>query len=84
MLNLRRDPKISALVEDGETYDQLQGVELVGTARIVEDYDTVLAIGKDVGRAVQRAGRRERRGAAVHRGPGPQARRRRHRRRETS
>ena len=48
VLNLRRDPKISALVEDGETYDQLRGVELVGTATIVEDYDTVLAIGKDV------------------------------------
>ena len=40
ILNLRRDPKITALVEDGDTYDQLQGVELVGTARIVEDVPT--------------------------------------------
>jgi PPOX class probable F420-dependent enzyme len=48
VMNLRRDPKITALVEAGETYDTLQGVELVGTARLVEDVDTVLAIGKAV------------------------------------
>ncbi len=49
ILNLRRDPKISALVEAGETYETLQGVELVGTARIIEDYDTILELGKSVG-----------------------------------
>lgn len=48
VLNIQRDPKISALVEAGETYDALQGVELVGTARILEDFDTVLEIGKAV------------------------------------
>jgi PPOX class probable F420-dependent enzyme len=49
VVNLRRDPKVTALVESGDTYDQLRGVELVGTARIVEGYDDVLAIGKAVG-----------------------------------
>jgi PPOX class probable F420-dependent enzyme len=48
ILNLRRDPKVSALVEAGDTYDQLQGVELVGTARIVEDHDTIMEIAKAV------------------------------------
>ena len=49
IVNLRRDKKITGLVESGDTYDQLKGLELVGSATIVEDYDTVLAIGKAVG-----------------------------------
>ena len=49
VLNLRRDPKITGLVESGDTYSQLRGVELVGTARIVDDYDDVLRIGTAVG-----------------------------------
>jgi len=48
VVNLRRDPRITAMVESGDTYDQLRGVELVGTARILEDRDAVLAIGRDV------------------------------------
>ena len=49
IVNLRRDKKITGLVESGDTYDQLKGLELVGSATIVEDSDTVLAIGKAVG-----------------------------------
>jgi general stress protein 26 len=49
IVNLRRDPKITGLIESGDTYDQLKGVELVGTGRIIEDYDTILSIGKAVG-----------------------------------
>lgn len=49
IVNLRRDPKITGLIESGDTYDQLKGVELVGTGRIIDDYDQVLAIGKAVG-----------------------------------
>ncbi|MFM8946072.1 MAG: pyridoxamine 5'-phosphate oxidase family protein [Actinomycetota bacterium] len=49
ILNLRRDPKITGLIESGETYETLKGLELVGTGRIIEDYDTILAIGKAVG-----------------------------------
>jgi PPOX class probable F420-dependent enzyme len=36
-VNLRRDPKLSISVEDGDTYDQLRGVAIDGTARIVDD-----------------------------------------------
>ena len=46
--NLRRDPKLTGLVESGERYGELRGVELVGTGRIVEDEAMVLEIGKAV------------------------------------
>ena len=46
VVNLRRDPKITALVEAGDSYPELRGVELVGTARLVEDYDETLEIGR--------------------------------------
>ena len=49
VVNLRRDSKISGLVESGDTYDQLRGVELRGRGVIIEDYDQVLEIGKAVG-----------------------------------
>lgn len=45
IVNIRRDPKITGLVESGETYDQLRGVELVGTARLIEDYEAILDLG---------------------------------------
>jgi PPOX class probable F420-dependent enzyme len=48
IVNLRRDPKITALVEEGDTYDQLQGVELVGTGRIIESRDAIMEIGRSV------------------------------------
>jgi PPOX class probable F420-dependent enzyme len=48
IVNLRRDPKVSALVEDGERYSELRGVELVGAGRIIEDRDAILAIGASV------------------------------------
>jgi PPOX class probable F420-dependent enzyme len=48
ILNLRRDPRITALVEAGDTYSTLQGVELVGTGRIVEDRDAIMAIAESV------------------------------------
>ncbi len=35
--NLRRDPRLTFLVEAGDKYENLRGVELVGRARIVED-----------------------------------------------
>jgi PPOX class probable F420-dependent enzyme len=49
VVNLRRDPRITALVEAGETYEELRGVELVGTAEFIEDYDDILALGLMVG-----------------------------------
>lgn len=46
--NLRRDPRITALVEGGEAYDELRGVELVGRAELVEDPDRLLVLVSDV------------------------------------
>ena len=46
--NLERDPRLTCLVETGESYDQLKGVELVGTARILEDRDEIMAVGRSV------------------------------------
>lgn len=48
VLNLRRDPRITVLVEDGDTYDELRGVELVGRATVHEDRDTVMACAASV------------------------------------
>ena len=45
IVNLRRDPRLTCLVEDGETYDQLRGVELVGTGELIEDPDVVMQLG---------------------------------------
>ena len=46
VLNLRRNPAISAIVEDGTpVYSKLRGVEFEGTGRIVEDYEEILALG---------------------------------------
>lgn len=46
--NLRRDPRISCLVEAGHTYDTLRGVELEGTAEIVEDPQRLWDVGVSV------------------------------------
>lgn len=35
--NLKRDPKISCMLEAGVTYDQLRGVSIEGTAHIIDD-----------------------------------------------
>ena len=37
VVNLRRNPKVSCSVEAGESYDQLRGVAIEGTATIIED-----------------------------------------------
>jgi PPOX class probable F420-dependent enzyme len=46
--NLRRDPRVSALVEDGEDYSELRGVSIRGTARLLEEYDDIRALGARV------------------------------------
>jgi PPOX class probable F420-dependent enzyme len=35
--NLKRDPKITCMIEAGLTYDQLRGVAIEGTAHIIDD-----------------------------------------------
>jgi general stress protein 26 len=55
VLNLRRDPRITCLIEEGDTYDELRGVELVGTGEIVEEQDRIWQIGVSI---VERQARR--------------------------
>lgn len=45
VLNLRRNPQISVLVEDGLTYDALRGVSIEGTAEITDDPDRLWTLG---------------------------------------
>ena len=48
VLNLQRDPRITILVEDGDQYEELRGVEIVGKARVLEDPAEVMEIARDV------------------------------------
>jgi PPOX class probable F420-dependent enzyme len=50
VVNLRRDPRITCLVEDGEDYFELRGVSIQGKARLVEDHDEIRALGSRVAR----------------------------------
>jgi PPOX class probable F420-dependent enzyme len=43
--NLRRDPRLTCLIEAGEKYTELRGVEMVGRAEIVEDPERLFALG---------------------------------------
>ncbi|GAA5062430.1 pyridoxamine 5'-phosphate oxidase family protein [Nocardia callitridis] len=47
-VNLRRDPRVTCMVEAGETYDQLRGVSVEGHAEIVEDPERLFAVGVSV------------------------------------
>ncbi len=46
--NLARDPRVTCLVETGEEYFDLRGVQVAGLARLVEDRAGVLEIGRGV------------------------------------
>ncbi|KHK90952.1 pyridoxamine 5'-phosphate oxidase family protein [Novosphingobium malaysiense] len=37
IVNLKRDPRLAVLAEDGKTYDTLRGVSINGTAEIIVD-----------------------------------------------
>jgi PPOX class probable F420-dependent enzyme len=41
VVNLRRDPRVSCLVEDGTRYAELRGVQLTGRIELVEDPDWI-------------------------------------------
>lgn len=47
-VNLRRDDRITVMIEDGLTYDSLRGVSLEGRAEIVEDLDALWEVGVSV------------------------------------
>jgi len=42
VVNLRRDPRLTVLVEDGDSYDTLRGVMVKGKAQLTEDRSVVL------------------------------------------
>ncbi len=46
--NLRRDDRITCLIEDGRTYDTLRGVSLEGRGVIVDDPDALWNVGVSV------------------------------------
>jgi hypothetical protein len=46
--NLARDPRVTCLVEAGEDYFDLRGVQVAGVARCIEDPEGVLDIGRRV------------------------------------
>ena len=43
--NLRRDPRMTCMADDGDSYEELRGVELVGRAEIVEDPERMWSLG---------------------------------------
>lgn len=47
-VNLRRDNRITAMIEDGLTYDSLRGVSIEGTGEVVEDPDAIWQVGVSV------------------------------------
>lgn len=48
VVNLRRNDRLSVMIEDGLTYDQLRGVALEGRGVIVEDPDEIWTMGVNV------------------------------------
>jgi len=46
--NLRRDKRLTVMVEDGRTYDELRGVELSGWGEVIEDPDQLFELGVSV------------------------------------
>ena len=48
-VNLRRDPRLTLMIEDGDTYNTLRGVSIDGEAEIVDsDPDLLLRVGISV------------------------------------
>ncbi|NNL71228.1 MAG: pyridoxamine 5'-phosphate oxidase [Acidimicrobiia bacterium] len=44
IVNLQRNPKLTVLLEVGDTYEELRGLMIKGTARLVTDPEQVLAM----------------------------------------
>ena len=45
VVNLKRDPRLTVLVATGDTYEELRGVSIAGTAEVIDDTDEVLSYG---------------------------------------
>jgi len=48
VVNIRRNPRVSFMIEAGMTYDALAGVSFEGVAEIHDDPDTIFAVGVSV------------------------------------
>ncbi|MEU0933864.1 MULTISPECIES: pyridoxamine 5'-phosphate oxidase family protein [unclassified Embleya] len=48
VLNVRRNPTITCLVEAGEYYEELRGVSIVGKAEVVEEPERIWELGVSV------------------------------------
>jgi PPOX class probable F420-dependent enzyme len=48
VVNLRKDPRVSLMVEGGESYDQLQGVQIVGRAEVRDDDASMFELGVSI------------------------------------
>lgn len=58
IVNLRRDPRSTVLVEDvGDAYDEIRGVSIRGSAELSDDPEYVEAVIAAVARQIQRCGR---------------------------
>lgn len=49
ILNLKRDPKITVMLEAGKQYAQLQGLVIEGTAEIIDDAEQTARVMAQVG-----------------------------------
>ena len=45
-VNLRRDPRLTCLVEAGQRYEELRGVQIKGQATLIDDRETVQRYGE--------------------------------------
>ena len=48
VVNVRRDPRLTVMVESGDRYEELKGVTIYGRARVVDDLDEVFRFGDHV------------------------------------
>ena len=47
-VNVRRDPKVTCLVEAGEAYGELRGVQIKGRATLIDDPAEILRLGETI------------------------------------
>jgi len=48
VVNLQRDPRVTVLLETGQRYEELRGVQITGRAELVEDTDRVREVGRRI------------------------------------
>ncbi|MEZ5115546.1 MAG: TIGR03618 family F420-dependent PPOX class oxidoreductase [Candidatus Nanopelagicales bacterium] len=48
VVNLRRDPRVAVLVETGDRYVELRGVQVTGRIELVDDVDRICAVFADL------------------------------------